>query len=145
LLFAHAGEEGPPEYVWQAIDTLGVNRVDHGNRSLEDAALVARLARDRMPLTVCPLSNLRLRVVHDLGDHPLRHMMEKDLLVSLNSDDPAYFGGYVNDNFGAVAQALKLSEGEIIALARNSFVSSMMPDADKELALADFDRVASGA
>jgi adenosine deaminase len=145
LLFAHAGEEGPPDYVWQAIDTLGVNRVDHGNRSLEDAALVARLARDRMPLTVCPLSNLRLRVVHDLGDHPLRHMMEKDLLVSLNSDDPAYFGGYVNDNFGAVAQALKLSEGEIIALARNSFVSSMMPDADKALALAEFDCVASSA
>ena len=141
LLFAHAGEEGPPDYVWQAIDTLGVNRVDHGNRSLEDAALVARLARDRLPLTVCPLSNLRLRVVHDLEHHPLRHMMEKDLLVSLNSDDPAYFGGYVNDNFRALGQALTLGTSEIVALARNSFVSSMMPAAEKERALAEFDRV----
>jgi adenosine deaminase len=143
LLFAHAGEEGPPDYVWQAIDTLGVNRVDHGNRSLEDATLVARLARDRMPLTVCPLSNLRLRVVHDLAHHPLRHMMEKDLLVSLNSDDPAYFGGYVNDNFRALSAALNLGAAEIIALARNSFVSSMMPQADKARALAEFDRIVS--
>ena len=102
-LFAHAGEEGPPHYVWEAIDLLGVERVDHGNRSLEDDALVARLARDRKPLTVCPLSNQRLQVVPDLARHPLRHMMEKDLLVTLNSDDPAYFGGYVNDNYRAAA------------------------------------------
>jgi adenosine deaminase len=145
LLFAHAGEEGPPDYVWQAIDTLGVSRVDHGNRSLEDAALVARLARDRLPLTVCPLSNLRLRVVHDLAHHPLRHMMEEDLLVSLNSDDPAYFGGYVNDNFRAVSEALNLSAGEIVALARNSFVSSMMAQADKARALEEFDRAVASA
>jgi adenosine deaminase len=144
LTFAHAGEEGPPDYVWQAIDTLGVSRVDHGNRSLEDAALVARLARDRMPLTVCPLSNLRLRVVQDLAQHPLRRMMERDLLVSLNSDDPAYFGGYVNDNFNALAAALGLSTREIVALARNSFVSSMMPAVEKARALAAFDRVAAG-
>ena len=143
FLFAHAGEEGPPAYVWEAIDVLGVNRVDHGNRSLEDGALVARLARDRKPLTVCPLSNLRLRVVHDLSGHPLRHMMEKDLLVTLNSDDPAYFGGYVNDNFRAVQRALNLSRAELVAVARNSFVASMMPDAEKARALAEFDRVAA--
>lgn len=144
-LFAHAGEEGPPAYVWEAIDQLGVDRVDHGNRSLEDAALVARLARDRMPLTVCPLSNLRLRVVDHLTHHPLRHMMERDLLVSLNSDDPAYFGGYVNDNFRALREALGLTTREIVALARNSFVSSMMPDAEKRRALAEFDRVAAAS
>jgi len=140
LLFAHAGEEGPAACVWEAIDTLGVNRVDHGNRSLEDDALVARLARDQLPLTVCPLSNLRLRVVSDLAHHPLRRMMERDLLVSLNSDDPAYFGGYVNDNFRALRQSLALSAAEIVTLARNSFVSSMMPPAEKQRALAEFDR-----
>jgi adenosine deaminase len=139
--FAHAGEEGPPAYVWEALDLLGVARVDHGNRSLEDDALVARLARDRKPLTVCPLSNLRLRVVHDLADHPLRRMMEKDLLVTLNSDDPAYFGGYVNDNFRAVQGALNLSRAELVAVARNSFVASMMPEAEKARALAEFDRI----
>jgi adenosine deaminase len=143
-LFAHAGEEGPPAYVWEAIDQLGVDRVDHGNRSLEDAALVARLARDRKPLTVCPLSNLRLRVVPELAHHPLRQMMEKDLLVSLNSDDPAYFGGYVNDNFRALREALGLTNQELVALARNSFVSSMMPEAEKQRALAEFDRIAAG-
>jgi adenosine deaminase len=144
-LFAHAGEEGPPAYVWEAIDQLGVDRVDHGNRSLEDAALVARLARDRMPLTVCPLSNLRLRVVADLAQHPLRRMMERDLLVSLNSDDPAYFGGYVNDNFRALREALGLSTQDIVALARNSFISAMMPETERQRALAAFDRVAAGA
>jgi adenosine deaminase len=131
--------------VWEAIDVLGVARVDHGNRSLEDDALVARLARDRKPLTVCPLSNLRLHVVHDLGDHPLRRMMEKDLLVTLNSDDPAYFGGYVNDNFRAVERALNLSRAELVAVARNSFVASMMPEAEKARALAEFDRVVATA
>ena len=139
-LFAHAGEEGPPGYVWEAIDVLGVDRVDHGHRSLEDDTLVARLARDRMALTVCPLSNLRLRVVDDLTHHPLRRMMQRDLLVTVNSDDPAYFGGYVNDNFRAVRQSLGLERDEIIALARNSFVASMMPEPDKQEAIAAFDR-----
>src|SRR3954471_20141540 len=143
-LFAHAGEEGPASYVWEAIDVLGVNRVDHGNRSLEDDMLVARLARDRMPLTVCPLSNFRLGVVQDLAHHPLRRMMERDLLVTLNSDDPAYFGGYVNDNFRALHEALGLSTQEIVALARNSFVSSMMPEPERQRALAEFDRIAAG-
>ena len=141
FLCAHAGEEGPPAYVWEAIDVLGVNRIDHGNRSLEDAALVERMARDRKPLTVCPLSNLRLRVVQDLKHHPLRQMIEKDLLVTVNSDDPAYFGGYVNDNYRAVQQALGLSRDEIIMIARNSFIASMMPEEEKRRALADFDRV----
>jgi adenine deaminase len=143
-LFAHAGEEGPPDYVWEALDVLGVDRVDHGNRSLEDDALVARLARDRMALTVCPLSNLRLRVIDDLKRHPLRHMMQRDLLVTVNSDDPAYFGGYVNDNFRAVQRGLDLTPEEIVALARNSFVAAMMPESKKKDALAEFDRVLAG-
>jgi adenosine deaminase len=142
-LFAHAGEEGPADYVWEAIDVLGVSRVDHGNRALDDDALVARLARDRKPLTVCPLSNLRLGVVKDLVHHPLRHMMEKDLLVTLNSDDPAYFGGYVNDNYRAVRQSLGLTRDEIIAIARNSFLASMMPEIERAEAIAAFDRAAS--
>ncbi len=108
FLTAHAGEEGPPSYVWEALDVLGVGRIDHGNRSLQDQTLVGRLARERMALTVCPLSNLRLRVVEDLKHHPLRQMMEKDLVVTVNSDDPAYFGGYVNDNYRAVSDALSL-------------------------------------
>jgi adenosine deaminase len=143
-LFAHAGEEGPPEYVWEAIDVLGVDRIDHGNRAIEDPSLVSRLARDRKPLTVCPLSNLRLGVVKSLSEHPLRHMMEKDLLVTLNSDDPAYFGGYVNDNYRALQKALDLTPGDIISIARNSFVASMMSAREKELAIAEFDSVVAG-
>ena len=142
-LFAHAGEEGPPDYVWQALDVLGVARVDHGNRALEDAALVARLARDRVPLTVCPLSNLKLRVVDELAHHPLRHMMDRGLTVTVNSDDPAYFGGYVNDNFRAVTAALDLSRSEIVAVARNSFVAAIMPEAERSRALARFDAAAA--
>ncbi len=142
-LFAHAGEEGPPAYVWEALDVLGVRRVDHGNRSLEDASLVARLARDRIPLTVCPLSNLKLHVVDDLSRHPLRHMMEADLLVTLNSDDPAYFGGYVNDNYRAVRDALQLSRNEVVAIARNSFTAAIMPEPERMAALAQFDAAAA--
>jgi adenosine deaminase len=140
FLFAHAGEEGPPAYVWEAIDILGVNRIDHGNRSLEDTILVERIARDRKPLTVCPLSNLRLRVVNDLKHHPLRQMMEKDLLVTVNSDDPAYFGGYINANYRAVRQAIGLNRDEIVAIARNSFIASMLPEKEKTSALENFDQ-----
>ena len=104
FLTAHAGEEGPPSYVWEALDLLGVARIDHGVRSVEDQALVGRLARERVALTVCPLSNLRLRVVDDLAHHPLRRMMDKGLVVTVNSDDPAYFGGYVNQNYSAVSE-----------------------------------------
>lgn len=120
-LTAHAGEEGPAEYVWEALDVLGVERIDHGNRALEDDALVARLRRDQVPLTLCPLSNLKLRVVPDLRAHPLKRMLDLGLLVTVNSDDPAYFGGYVNDNFACVAQALDLGETELAAIAANSF------------------------
>jgi len=141
LLVAHAGEEGPPPYVWEALDILGVDRIDHGNRSLEDESLVARLARDRIALTVCPLSNLRLCVVKDLRDHPLRRMLDKGLFVTLNSDDPAYFGGYIDENFRAVQSALAIGDDELRAIARNGFAASFMPTAEKAAALAAFDSV----
>jgi len=141
FLTAHAGEEGPASYVWEALDLLGVRRIDHGNRSLDDEALVGRLGRERMALTVCPLSNLRLHVVQDLKLHPLRRMMDKDLVVTVNSDDPAYFGGYVNDNYRAVAGALSLGRDEIAAIVRNGFHASLMSEAEKQKALADMERV----
>jgi adenine deaminase len=138
---AHAGEEGPPGYVWEALDVLGVGRVDHGNRSLEDDVLVGRLVRERMALTVCPLSNVRLRVIDDIARHPLRRMLDKGLMVSVNSDDPAYFGGYVNDNYRAVASGLSLTREEIAAVVRNGIESSLMTRADKDQTLAEIDRV----
>jgi adenosine deaminase len=141
FLTAHAGEEGPPSYVWEALDMLGVGRIDHGNRSLDDPALVGRLAREQMALTVCPLSNLRLRVIDDLAHHPLRRMMDKGLVVTVNSDDPAYFGGYVNENYRAVSDALSLDRDEIAAIVRNGIRASLMSGADKDSALADVDRV----
>ena len=141
FLSAHAGEEGPPSYVWEALDVLGVARIDHGNRSLEDQALVGRLARDQVALTVCPLSNLRLRVVDDLARHPLRRMMDKGLMVTVNSDDPAYFGGYVNQNYHAVSDALGLGRDEIAAIVRNGFQASLMTSPEKDKALAEVDRV----
>lgn len=130
-LVAHAGEEGPPEYVHEAIDLLGVDRIDHGNRALEDAALVARLAREGMCLTVCPLSNVKLCVVDDIAAHPLRTMLAHGLKATVNSDDPAYFGGYVNANFVAVADALDLTRDELVTLARNSFTGSFLSDAEQ--------------
>ena len=138
-LVAHAGEEGPPEYVWEALDILGVDRIDHGNRSLEDDALVRRLAKDGVPLTVCPLSNLRLCVVTDMKLHPLRRMLDAGLFVTVNSDDPAYFGGYMNENFAAVGGALDLSDAQLTAIASNGFAASFMPDAEKHAALIAFD------
>ena len=144
FLTAHAGEEGPASYVWEALDVLGVGRIDHGNRALEDAELVNRLGRERMALTVCPLSNLRLRVVDDLTHHPLRRMMDKGLVVTINSDDPAYFGGYVNDNFRAVSGALALQRDEIAAIVRNGITASLMTDADKARTLAEVDRIIAG-
>jgi adenosine deaminase len=125
-IVAHAGEEGPPAYVSEALDLLKVDRIDHGNRALEDQALVARLAREAMPLTVCPLSNLSLAVVKNLSDHPLRHMLRAGLKATLNSDDPAYFGGYVNENYRAVQTALDLTKEEIVLLARNSFEAAFV-------------------
>ena len=141
-LVAHAGEEGPPEYVWQALDVLGAERIDHGVRSMEDAALVERLATDRIPLTVCPLSNLRLKVVDDLADHPLPQMLDAGLLVTINSDDPSYFGGYVGDNYDAVTTALGLETSQIVELARNSLVASFL--ADDHPLLDEFDNAVRG-
>ena len=138
-IVAHAGEEGPPDYVWQALDVLGVDRIDHGNRALEDAALVERIVADGLTLTVCPLSNLKLCVVDDLAHHPLRRMLAAGLRATVNSDDPAYFGGYVNANFIAVAEALDLTRAEIINLARNSFTGSFLPVAEQAVHLAAID------
>ncbi|NCF63960.1 MAG: adenosine deaminase [Gammaproteobacteria bacterium] len=123
---AHAGEEGPPEYVVGALDSLRVDRVDHGNRSLEDSALVERLAREQIPLTVCPQSNLRLAVIDDMTNHPIRQMLACGLKATINSDDPAYFGGYVNDNFNALVNAIELNRDEILSLVRNSFEASFL-------------------
>lgn len=133
---AHAGEEGPADYVRQALDDLQVARIDHGNRALEDEALVARLAREGVPLTVCPLSNLRLRVVRDLAAHPLKRMLDRGVHATVNSDDPAYFGGYVNDNYLAVQEALGLTRAEIVRLARNSFEAAFLGCAEKDALIA---------
>lgn len=121
---AHAGEEGPPAYVWEALDVLGVERVDHGIRAVEDSALLQRLAADRVPLTVCPLSNVRLRCIDTLEHHPLRQLLDAGVLVTINSDDPAYFGGYVAENYHALQQALGLDLSTLEALARNSLAAS---------------------
>jgi len=130
-LVAHAGEEGPPDYVWEALDVLKVDRIDHGNRSLEDPRLVERLVKDGMTLTVCPLSNLKLCVVNDLARHPLKRMLDIGLKATVNSDDPAFFGGYAGDNFRAVAQALTLTRDDLVTLAVNSFAGSFLTDAEK--------------
>ncbi|TJZ77656.1 adenosine deaminase [Chitiniphilus eburneus] len=128
---AHAGEEGPPEYVWQALNVLDVSRIDHGVRSLEDPVLVAELARRRTPLTVCPLSNVRLKVYERLEQHPLRQLLQAGLVATVNSDDPAYFGGYVGENWRACAEALDLTRDELLQLARNGITASWMDAADK--------------
>lgn len=123
---AHAGEEGPPEYVWEALEFLEVDRVDHGNRALEDPRLICRLREAGVTLTVCPLSNLRLGVVRNLHDHPVRRMLELGLLATVNSDDPAYFGGYINDNYRALADHSGLTAAEAVTLAKNSFSGSFL-------------------
>ena len=129
---AHAGEEGPADYVWEALNLLQVTRIDHGNNSLNDEKLVNELVKRKIPLTVCPLSNIQLKVVNDMKSHPLKEMLEKGLLATINSDDPAYFGGYVNENFVAVANALNLSKREIKQLAINSFMASFLDEAQKQ-------------
>ena len=125
---AHAGEEGPPEYIAQALDLLGVERIDHGVRCLEDETLVARLARSQTPLTVCPFSNVRLRVVDTLADHPLPALLDAGLLASVHSDDPAYFGGYVGDNYEGVAGRLGLDADTLARIARNSFRGAFLDE-----------------
>jgi adenosine deaminase len=140
---AHAGEEGPPAYVWEALDVLKVSRVDHGVRSLEDPALIARLREERMPLTVCPLSNVKLRVFDTLRNHSLPRMLDEDLVATINSDDPAYFGGYVGDNFAAVAEALALPPSALVRLARNSFEASFIDESTRRAYLARLDAAAA--
>lgn len=140
-LVAHAGEEGPPQYVWDALDQLHVDRIDHGNRALEDEDLVARLCNDKTPLTVCPLSNLKLAVVDDLRNHPLRRMLDADMVVTVNSDDPAYFGGYINENFSEIVHCLRLSEDDVVALAKNSFKASFLPESEVQTHLESIDRM----
>lgn len=132
LVVAHAGEEGPAEYVWEALDLLKVNRIDHGVRSEEDSELMQRLIREKMPLTVCPLSNLKLCVVEDMQQHNIRRLLQQGVHVTVNSDDPSYFGGYMNDNFIAIAEALDLSNEELKQLATHSFEASFIPEAEKE-------------
>lgn len=132
LIVAHAGEEGPAQYVWEALDLLKVNRIDHGVRSEEDAQLMQRLIAEKMPLTVCPLSNLKLRVVDTLAQHNIRRLLQQGVHVTVNSDDPSYFGGYMNDNFIAITEALDLSNAELKQLAMNSFEASFMPETEKQ-------------
>jgi adenosine deaminase len=142
LTVAHAGEEGPPAYVSEALDLLGVARIDHGVRSEEDPALLARLVRDQMPLTVCPLSNVKLRVFGSMADHNLKRLLDAGLCVTINSDDPAYFGGYVGENYRAAAEALGLGRDDIVRLARNSFTASFLGPAEKQAWLDHIDAYA---
>ena len=140
---AHAGEEGPPAYVREALDLLHVDRIDHGNRALEDPALVARLVAEGMTLTICPLSNLKLCVVDDLTAHPLKRMLDLGLKVTLNSDDPAYFGGYLGRNWTETALALNLNRDDLVTLAKNSFSGSFLPAKDVARSLAEVDAYVS--
>jgi adenine deaminase len=139
-LVAHAGEEGPAEYVRQALDVLGIERIDHGNRALEDPALVARIRASQIALTVCPLSNLKLGGVRDMRAHPLRTMLESGLRATVNSDDPAYFGGYVHENFVAVVDSLQLTKADVVTLARNSFLGSFLDEASIARHLREIDQ-----
>ncbi len=136
---AHAGEEGPPEYIWQALDLLEVSRIDHGVRCLEDSRLVERLVAERVPLTVCPLSNVKLRVFRTMADHNLRRLLDLGVRVTVNSDDPAYFGGYITENFEAVQQALGLGREDIRVLSRNAFEASFLAPEEKQRHCAELD------
>ncbi len=136
---AHAGEEGPPAYVWEALDVLGVERIDHGIRSMEDPELIRRLRRDRTPCTVCPLSNVRLGAVERMGLHPLPQMLAENLMVTVNSDDPAYFGGYIGDNYRACAEELGLDRSQFILLAQNSVNASFASAERKSVLLTEID------
>jgi len=140
LTVAHAGEEGPPTYIWEALDLLKVERIDHGVRCLEDPALVERLVSEQIPLTVCPLSNVKLRVFDTLKQHNLKQLLQAGLCATINSDDPAYFGGYVGENYLRTQRALELTATDIHALARNAFTASFLSDADKQRYIAELDR-----
>jgi adenine deaminase len=140
----HAGEEGPPAYVRDAIDLLQVSRIDHGVAAARDPALVADLAARQIPLTVCPLSNLRLKVVDTLEAHPLKALLDSGVCVTVNSDDPPYFGGWVTENLVSCQQALALPRGDIVRLVRNGFTAAFMPEAERTSALARLDAAAKG-
>ena len=143
LAVAHAGEEGPPAYVWEALDILKARRIDHGVRCVEDDRLVGRLVEEQIPLTVCPLSNVKLRVFPNLRAHNLKQLLDRGLLVTVNSDDPAYFGGYVADNFRDTAAALGLGREQLLTLARNSFVASFVSEEQRRAYLGDVERFAA--
>ena len=139
---AHAGEEGPPAYIWEALDLLHVERIDHGVRCESDDALCRRLAAERIPLTVCPLSNVKLGVFSRMEQHNLKRLLDRGLTITINSDDPAYFGGYVLDNYAAAQRALALTRDDIATLARNSFAASFLPEGDKAAWIAKVDACA---
>jgi adenosine deaminase len=139
LTVAHAGEEGPPEYIWQALDLLKVSRIDHGVRCIEDMKLVERLAKDQIPLTVCPLSNVKLHVFESIQQHDLKQLLDFGLCATVNSDDPAYFGGYINKNFLAAQEGLNLDKNDIVDLVKNSFKASFLSDNKKEDFLEEVD------
>jgi adenosine deaminase len=141
---AHAGEEGPPEYIWEALDILHARRIDHGVRCLEDPRLVERLRAERIPLTVCPLSNVKLRVFKTIADHNLKRLLAEGLCATVNSDDPAYFGGYVAANYRAVEEGLDLGREDLLTLARNSFRASFLAPAEKHARLAEVDQFETG-
>lgn len=139
-IVAHAGEEGPPAYIHEALDTLHVERIDHGVRAIEDDALLERLAREKIALTVCPLSNVRLKVFDHMGQHTLHQLLKRGLAVTINSDDPAYFGGYLNENFLATFDALDMTPDDAYTLARNSFEASFIDDDEKQRLIAELDQ-----
>ena len=143
LAVAHAGEEGPPEYIWQALDVLGARRIDHGVRCTEDGRLVERLVAEQTPLTVCPFSNVKLRVFPDLQQHNFGELLDRGLLVTINSDDPAYFGGYIADNYIGTAAALGLTADQMVQVARNSFVASFLPETEQQQHLDAIDALVS--
>jgi len=140
LTVAHAGEEGPPEYIHEALDLLKVERVDHGVRCVEDPALVDRLVDEQVPLTVCPLSNVKLRVFDTLEQHNLKQLLQRGLCVTINSDDPAYFGGYIGENYLRIQQALDLTAADIYTLAKNAFMASFLSEADKQRYIDELDQ-----
>lgn len=140
----HAGEEGPAEYVWEALNLLKVSRIDHGVRSVEDAELLKELAEKQIPLTVCPLSNLKLKVVKQMEDLPLKQLLDTGIMATVNSDDPAYFGGYMNDNFYAITEALNLGKDDILTLVKNSFKASFLPEEEKSKWLKELEKYSSG-
>lgn len=143
LAVAHAGEEGPESYVWGALEHLQVDRIDHGNRSINDEALLRIIVDRKIPLTLCPLSNLKLKVVHNLADHPLKKLLDRGVIATVNSDDPAYFGGYINENYLSIQEALGLSREEVVQLARNSFLASFIGEEKKKEYLAQIDQYVS--